>query len=452
MYKLFGKEPGKTKVLVAMSGGVDSSLVAVLLKKLGYELVGCTLQLAQPSCGLGACCTGRDLIDVQKICENIGIPHVLVKARDEFKQQVIQRTVDTYAKGLTPSPCVWCNSKVRFDFLLNAALEHGCDGFVTGHYAYISEEESDISTVSESEGGGCVENGSRKFYINAGVDPAKDQSYFLSMLRPEMLKYVRFPLGNMHKSVVRRLARRFGIHVADKSDSQDLCFVKDTYTQTLWNLAPQIFKPGNIVNTSGEVVGEHDGVVQYTIGQRKGLGAVSGGNVRNAVVKNVGECSGSCGVNGGKCSRSCVDSGSCGVSAGKCNGGEKKDCGKDMCGENKKLVVVEPIYVVDIMPEKNEVMVGGKEDGLVKILFLENVNMFIFDKGFQEGMFVRAKVRARSETVLARLWDGGHVLEFVVPIHHPARGQFAIMYIGRKLVACGLIKDFSRYKKRMICV
>lgn len=364
LYRLFDKKPEDTKILVAMSGGVDSSVVAAILKQLGYNLVGCTLQLAQPSCGLGACCTGRDLIDVQKICADINIPHVLVKARNEFKEQVIQRTVNTYAKGLTPSPCVWCNSKVRFDFLYQEAMRQGCDGFVTGHYAYITQENGNL-------------------YINAGVDPSKDQSYFLSMLSKNMLNYVRFPLGNMHKTVVRRIAAKLGIHVATKSDSQDLCFVKDTYTQTLWNLAPDIFQPGDIVNTSGKVIGSHDGIVQYTPGQRKGI----------------------------------------------------------------KIANEKALYVVDVKQNTNEVIVGDKEEGLVRILILENVNMFA---DYKEGMFVMAKVRARSGTTLARLWKQGRVLEFVTPIYHPARGQFTVMYIERKLVASALIADFTLDKRRLL--
>lgn len=348
IYRLFDKEPKNTRVLVAMSGGVDSSVVAILLHSLGYQVVGCTLQLAAPSCGLGACCTGRDLMDVQKMCASIGVKHVLVKARDEFKQKVIQRTVDSYALGLTPSPCVWCNSKVRFEFLYEEMMRQNCDGFVTGHYAHV--EKTDDKDYPYS--------------LGAGVDPVKDQSYFLSMLSQDILKYVRFPLGNMHKRTVRRIARALQIPVAAKSDSQDLCFVKDSYVQTLWNLAPEIFSPGHIKSAEDmRVIGSHDGIAQYTIGQRKGIKLNPG------------------------------------INAG------------------------EALYVTDINPDTKEVIVGTIKHGFCQKIILRDMNLF---NSYRPGMFVDAKIRARSKRVPARLWindDGVGVVEFLVPIQHVARGQ-----------------------------
>lgn len=388
-HSLFGKAPSDTRVLVAMSGGVDSSVVAILLHTLGYNVVGCTLQLAAPSCGLGACCTGRDLSDVQQMCASINVPHVLVKARDEFKQKVIQRTVDSYAHGFTPSPCVWCNSKVRFEFLYEEMIRQRCDGFVTGHYAYVEDQDDEKYPYS----------------LCSGVDPVKDQSYFLSMLSQDILKHVRFPLGNMNKTTVRRIARALNIPVAAKSDSQDLCFVKDSYVQTLWNLAPEIFSPGLIKSAEDmRVIGSHDGIAQYTIGQRKGI---------------------------------------------KLNSNENSG---------------EALYVTDIKPTTNEVVVGTKQHGFCQRILLQDMNMFA---SYTPGMFVEAKIRARSKRIPARLWldesTGKAEVEFLVPVQHVARGQVCVMYKAsnyksvknilcaesesnnlhsRNMVAGGLIVDF----------
>lgn len=353
-------------MLVAMSGGVDSSVVAVLLHRLGYKVTGATLQLAAPSCGLGACCTGRDLEDVKKMCAYEGFAHHLVLARDEFKEKVINYTVDMYGQGMTPSPCVWCNSKVRFTNLLETMQKYDCDIFVTGHYAYITHDHKLLS----------------------GIDPHKDQSYFLSMLPSSMLPYIRFPLGNMTKPTVRKIAKRLGIPVATKQDSQDLCFVKDSYQQTLWQLNPHIFKPGEIKTTQGEIVGTHDGIVNYTIGQRKGISAL-----------------------------------------------------RDISSQTK------PLYVVDINPINNEVIVGDQSYTAAKYIHLINVNLI---SDYKEGMFVNAKLRARSPTYLARLWNNGSLVEFMVPIENAVRGQICVMYHNREVIGAGLIQNFTKAKKQYI--
>lgn len=356
---------GKTKVMVAMSGGVDSSVVAILLHRLGYQVLGVTLQLAAPSCGLGACCTGRDLTDVKKMCAHEGFEHILVLARDDFKEKVINYTVNAYAQGETPSPCVWCNSKVRFDHLYQTMQKYNCDLFVTGHYAYVTKDKNNMHALL------------------SGIDPQKDQSYFLSMLPYYILEKVRFPLGNMHKTTVRKIAQKLGLLVANKKDSQDLCFVKESYTQTLWNLKPEIFQSGYIKDLSGKILGTHDGVAQFTIGQRKGL-------------HNIDRISSS---------------------------------------------TSSALYVINIDATTQTVTVGDCHAISYSKLFLTKVNLFV---PFKEGMLVEAKVRARSETFFARLWDNGNTIEFLLPIHVVARGQICVFYQGRKVIGAGLISNYQQ--------
>lgn len=341
----------KNKILVAMSGGVDSSVVAILLKRLGHEVVGITLQLARSSCGLGACCTGPDLEDVKAMCAQEGFPHHTIPAYDDFKQNVINYTSVSYANGLTPSPCVWCNSTVRFQYLFQAMKKFGCDMLATGHYAYSNKG------------------------LLAGSDPNKDQSYFLSMVPRHMFDHILFPLGNMHKSTVRKIARRLGLEVATKKDSQDLCFVKDTYWETLNKINPNIFQPGVIKNLKGETLGHHTGIAQYTIGQRKGLGNLQTGKA---------------------------------------------------------------MYVVDIFPREKQLLVGSHSDTAAKALILEKVNLLA---DVYDGMFVWAKVRARSKTQLARIWQNGTVIEFNTPVFESCKGQICVFYQNRRVIGAGMISN-----------
>jgi tRNA-specific 2-thiouridylase len=251
-------EPANTRVVVAMSGGVDSSVVAALLKKEGYDVVGVTLQLYDHGAAThrkGACCAGQDIADARRVAERLGIPHYVLDYESRFREKVIDPFARSYVAGETPIPCVACNQHIKFADLFDTARDLGADVLATGHY---------ISSRDDGHGG-------RALYRAADAD--RDQSYFLFATTREQLQLLRFPLGDLPKSMVRDLAREFDLVVADKPDSQDICFVPSgKYTDVISRIVPQAAQPGDIVHIDGRVLGTHQGLMHYTIGQRRGLG------------------------------------------------------------------------------------------------------------------------------------------------------------------------------------
>ena len=295
----------KTRVVVAMSGGVDSSVVAALLKHEGYEVIGITLQLydhGEAVQAKGACCAGADIHDARQVAARINIPHYVLDYETLFKQQVMDDFADSYLAGHTPIPCVKCNQTVKFKDLLSMAKELGADCLATGHY---------------------VQRELRNGYacLRRGIDPQKDQSYFLFATTPEQLDFLRFPLGSMTKDETRQLAKRFELSVTNKPDSQDICFVPNgRYGDVVRRLRPGAITPGIIRHLDGRILGEHQRVIDYTIGQRRGLGI----------------------------------------------GGRKEDV-----EENS------PLYVVDINPEVHEVIVGPKSALACRDVYLDEVNWLL---------------------------------------------------------------------------
>ncbi len=252
-----GKPRGETRVVVAMSGGVDSSVTAGLIAEAGYDVVGVTLQLYDHGAAVGrkgACCAGQDIHDARQVAERLGFPHYVLDYESRFREQVIDDFADSYLRGETPIPCVRCNQTVKFQDLLTTAKDLGAEALCTGHY------------VRRTDGPDGPE-------LRRGADWSKDQSYFLFATTPDQLDYLRFPLGGMSKAETRSHARRFGLDVADKPDSQDICFVPNgRYADIVTKLRPEAADPGEIVHIDGAVLGTHKGIVHYTIGQRKGLG------------------------------------------------------------------------------------------------------------------------------------------------------------------------------------
>jgi tRNA-specific 2-thiouridylase len=254
----FAKPPSETRVVVAMSGGVDSSVVAAMLAEEGYDVVGVTLQLYDHGAALakkGACCAGRDIHDARRVAETMGFPHYVLDYENTFRAAVIEEFADAYLAGATPVPCIRCNERVKFKDLLATAKDLEADCMATGHY------------IQRKLGEHAPE-------LHQAADPARDQSYFLFSTTPEQLSYLRFPLGHLaSKAETRALAAKYGLPVADKPDSQDICFVPNgNYAAVIEKLRPGAADPGEIVDLDGNVLGEHRGVIHYTIGQRKGLG------------------------------------------------------------------------------------------------------------------------------------------------------------------------------------
>ena len=361
----FEGPPQETRVVVAMSGGVDSSVVAGLLVEEGYDVVGITLQLydhGEAVKAKGACCAGSDIHDARMVAAKLGIKHYVLDYESRFKDQVMDDFADSYLRGETPIPCVRCNQTVKFVDLLATARELGAKCLATGHYVRRDEDGDVIS-------------------LKRGVDPTKDQSYFLFATTPEQLDFLRFPLGGMDKAETREHAKRFGLMIADKPDSQDICFVPNgRYGDVVRKLRPGAVEAGNIVHHDGTVLGTHNGVIDYTIGQRKGIGI-----------------------------------------------GGRKDADEDEG----------PLYVVGINAAKHEVVVGGKDLLECPLVQINEVN-WLAGAMPEEGKAVLARLRNTAPAMPARItaWpEGGHgVAELTLdtPQYGIAAGQAAAIYDAEK--------------------
>ncbi len=362
----FDKPPAATRVVAAMSGGVDSSVVAALLAEQGYEVIGITLQLYDHGAAVGrkgACCAGQDIYDASRVADRLGFPHYVFDYESRFRDSVIDDFADSYLRGSTPIPCVRCNQTVKFRDLLASAQELDADCLVTGHY------------VQRLLGPAGPE-------LHAAADPSKDQSYFLFATTAEQLDYLRFPLGGLRKEETRALAARMDLPVADKPDSQDICFVPNgDYAAVIQKLRPDAMRPGDIVDTSGTVMGRHKGIIRYTIGQRRGLGI----------------------------------------------GGRKGPDGSDGG---------EPLYVVGIDAEANRVIVGPHEALARDRVHLAEVNWLAADLPLPPadapGLPVTVKLRSMMAPVAARIWAGRTpstaIVDLADPHHGIAPGQAGVCY------------------------
>ena len=316
------KKPSDTTIVVAMSGGVDSSTVAGIMKKEGYKIIGITLKLYDDGKEVAAskqCCSGQDIMDAKRVAHQLGIEHKILYYQDKFKQGVIDNFVESYLKGETPIPCVQCNQTVKFKDLFEVSKELKADALVTGHY---------VKSITENK----ITN------MYRAIDENRDQSYFLFNTTREQLDYLRFPLGGMLKDKTREIAKNLDLNVADKPDSQDICFVPNgDYASVIRKFKPESFKKGNIKNLNGEVIGVHDGIINFTIGQRKGI----------------------------------------------------------------KVSDKEPLYVIKINSDKNEIIVGGKEKLGKKNISLKNVNLLTDKKDLEQNIFV--KVRSTGNLLEAKV-------------------------------------------------
>jgi tRNA-specific 2-thiouridylase len=347
--------PAGARVVVAMSGGVDSTVTAALLARAGYDVVGVTLQLYDHGAAVqkkGACCAGQDILDARMAAERIGIPHYVLDYESRFKEQVIEEFADAYLRGETPIPCVRCNQTVKFRDLLDVARDLGAEAMATGHYVQRSM------------------SGNRPQLRRAG-DPSKDQSYFLFATTRDQLDFLRFPLGDMPKSEVRRVAAELGLAIADKPDSQDICFVPEgKYTTVIDRIRPHGAIPGDIVHMDGRVLGQHEGVTRYTIGQRRGL----------------------------------------------------------------NVAVGDPLFVVRIDADKRQVIVGPREALLTASLVLKEGNWLggqdSLEAAAEAGQPVLARVRSTREPVPGRLAMVDGDLRVVFDTHEEgvAPGQACVLY------------------------
>jgi len=306
------KKPSETTVVVAMSGGVDSSTVAGIMKKEGYKVIGITLKLyddAKEVADSKQCCSGQDIMDAKRVANKLNIEHKILYYQNKFKHGVIENFVDSYLKGETPIPCVQCNQTVKFKDLFEVSKDLNADALITGHY---------VKSITS--------NNQTSMY--RAIDENRDQSYFLFNTTKDQLNYLRFPLGGMLKNETREIAKKLNLNVADKPDSQDICFVPNgNYASVIEKFRPESLKKGNIKDLDGRVIGVHDGIVNFTIGQRKGI----------------------------------------------------------------KVSDKDPLYVLKINSKKNEIIVGPRDKLGKKEIFLDNLNLLVNKKEFEKEIFVKVR-------------------------------------------------------------
>ena len=330
------KPPKETKVVVAMSGGVDSSVVAGLMKEEGYNVTGITLKLyddSKTSKEGRQCCAGQDILDAKRVSEHLNINHKILFYQKKFKEEVIDSFIDSYVAGETPIPCVQCNQTVKFRDLFKYAKELNADALVTGHY---------VTRLQN--------NGKASMY--RAKDAKRDQSYFLFSTTQEQLDYLRFPLGEIEKQETRNIASKLSLNVADKPDSQDICFVPNgDYSSVIKKFRPESFKAGDILDLSGKKLGEHEGIINYTIGQRKGI----------------------------------------------------------------KISNVDPLYVLNIDADKNTIIVGPKESLIIQNLELRDLNILGSEEEFDQlisvkvrstGSLLKAKIKIKENLANIEIIDG----------------------------------------------
>jgi len=357
-----------TRVVVAMSGGVDSSVAAALMVRAGYDVVGMMMRLWTDEALGGAehnrCCTPEQMSDARRIADKLGIPFYVLDSKDIFRSTVVQYFIDQHRDGYTPNPCLECNRHIRFDWLLNNAMALDADYLATGHYA----------RIAQNPGGG--------WDLRRGLDAAKDQSYVLSVMQQSQLARAKFPVGEYHKHEVRELAQALGLNVAGKKDSQDLCFLGDSdYRDFLRLHAPDVMTPGPIVNTNGDLLGEHQGLANYTIGQRKGLG----------------------------------------ISAN------------------------EPLYVLAMNPYKNALVVGARDQLGRDRLIADNVNWVSgAAPGKTFRAHVKIRYRAKAQPAAIEVIDQHRFsVIFDEPQRDITPGQAAVIYQGDVCLGGGVIAKFA---------
>ncbi len=329
------KPKKETQVVVAMSGGVDSSVVAALMKEEGYNVKGITLKLyddTKPAKSGRQCCAGQDIIDAKRVSEKINISHEILYYQKKFKSEVIDSFIDSYSAGETPIPCVQCNQTVKFRDLFKYAKDLKADALITGHY---------VTRVQK--------NGHANMY--RAKDRNRDQSYFLFSTTQEQLDFLRFPLGEIDKSETRKIAKKLNLNVADKPDSQDICFVPNgDYSSVIKKFRPESFKKGKIIDLNGNKIGDHEGIINYTIGQRKGI----------------------------------------------------------------KISSHKPLYVVNIDANNNTVIVGNKENLEIKEIYLRDLNILAEKKEFEEiinvkvrstGKLLKAKIHFCNNNAKVKILD-----------------------------------------------
>jgi tRNA-uridine 2-sulfurtransferase len=358
-------DPAGHRIVVAMSGGVDSSVTAALLVERGFEVVGITLQLydhGRATGRPGACCAGEDIRDAARVAERLGIAHFVLDYESRFRAAVIEDFAESYRRGETPVPCIRCNERIKFRDLLGTARDLGASALATGHYVRRAV-------------------GARGPELHRACDPRRDQSYFLFATTRGELEFLRFPLGGLEKDETRALARRFGLAVAEKRDSQDICFVpQGSYARLVERLRPEAAEPGEIVDSAGRMLGRHRGLAGFTVGQRKGLA----------------------------------------------------------------IAAAEPLYVLRLEPATRRVVVGPRAALAATRLALGGLN-WLGDQPLQEcGIAVTAKLRSAQPPVPAMLYPGSieNTAELVptAPVAAAAPGQAAVFYDGERVLGGGWIR------------